>query len=33
MLKTDWTNSSSESGVGNFIADAQREAAGQMLDL
>lgn len=28
MLKTDWTNSSSESGVGNFIADAQREAAG-----
>lgn len=27
-LKTDWTNSSSESGIGDFIADAQREAAG-----
>jgi 2',3'-cyclic-nucleotide 2'-phosphodiesterase (5'-nucleotidase family) len=27
-LKTDWTNSRGESSVGNFIADAQREAAG-----
>jgi 2',3'-cyclic-nucleotide 2'-phosphodiesterase (5'-nucleotidase family) len=27
-LKDDWTRRSGESGVGNFIADAQREAAG-----
>jgi 2',3'-cyclic-nucleotide 2'-phosphodiesterase (5'-nucleotidase family) len=27
-LKTDWTNSGNETGIGNFIADAQREAAG-----
>jgi 2',3'-cyclic-nucleotide 2'-phosphodiesterase (5'-nucleotidase family) len=28
VLKSDWIRSSSESGIGNFIADAQREAAG-----
>jgi 5'-nucleotidase / UDP-sugar diphosphatase len=27
-LKNDWTNSRSENAMGNFIADAQREAAG-----
>jgi 5'-nucleotidase / UDP-sugar diphosphatase len=27
-LNTDWKNSGGESGIGNFIADAQREAAG-----
>jgi 2',3'-cyclic-nucleotide 2'-phosphodiesterase (5'-nucleotidase family) len=27
VLKTDWIRSRGESGIGNFIADAQREAA------
>jgi 2',3'-cyclic-nucleotide 2'-phosphodiesterase (5'-nucleotidase family) len=27
-LKTDWSRGRGESGIGNFIADAQREAAG-----
>jgi len=27
-LKTDWNRSRGESGIGNFISDAQREAAG-----
>lgn len=28
VLKSDWIRSRDESGIGNFIADAQREAAG-----
>jgi len=28
ILKNDWIRSSGESGIGNFIADAQQEAAG-----
>ncbi len=28
VLKTDWNRSHGESGIGNFIADAQREAVG-----